>query len=182
VLLSLVEWSYLNLIGSWWCVNRSILCPSGPSVKSKSQVYLCASYEYLTPVMESRDLASVLRRVSKPVSCSLSPGLGLEGLKSRLGLEGFWSRSWALRLETLHKLFFVKFCKEFFEKTVLKNDCSKFSRSKRSVSLLLYCLRVGENNLPSTPFKIYTEFNKKCARTNETAGHNLCNERLGVLC
>ena len=36
------------LIGSWWCVNRSVLCPSGPLVKSKSQVYLCASYEYLT--------------------------------------------------------------------------------------------------------------------------------------
>ena len=36
------------LIGSWWCVNRSILRPSGPSVKSKSQLYLCASYEYLT--------------------------------------------------------------------------------------------------------------------------------------
>ena len=36
------------MIGSWWCVNRSILCPSVPSVKSKSQVYFCASYEYLT--------------------------------------------------------------------------------------------------------------------------------------
>jgi len=29
--------------------------------------------------------------------------------------------------------------------------------------------------------KIYTEFNKKCACTNETAACNLCNERLGVL-
>ena len=60
-----------------------------------------------------------------------------------------------------------------------------FSRSRRSVaklSLLLCCLRDGENNLPSTPFKIYTEFNKKCARTNDTAARNLCNERLGVLC
>jgi len=68
---------------------------------------------------------------------------------------------------------------------VLKNDCSKFNRSKRSVamlSLLLRCLRVGENNLPSTLFKIYTEFNKKCACTNETAARNLCNERLEVLC
>jgi len=43
-------------------------------------------------------------------------------------------------------------------------------------------LRDGENNLPSTPFKIYTEFNKKCACTNETAARILCNERLGVLC
>jgi len=65
------------------------------------------------------------------------------------------------------------------------NDCSKFSCSKRSVaklSLLLCSLRVGENNLPSTLFKIYrpTEFNKKCVSTKETAARNLCNERLGV--
>jgi len=83
-------------------------------------------------------------------------------------------------------LFFMKFCtKEFLKKTVFKNDCSKFSRSKRSVvklSLLLYCLRVGENNFPSTPFKIYTDFNKKCACTNEPPARNLCNERLGVIC
>jgi len=83
-------------------------------------------------------------------------------------------------------LFSMKFCKkEFLKKTVLKNDCSKFSRSKRSVaklSLFLCCLRGGENNLPSTPFKIYTEFNKKCACTAETAARNLCNERLRVLC
>ena len=45
------------------------------------------------------------------------------------------------------------------------------------LSLLLCCLRDGENNLPSTPFKIYTEFNKKCARTNDTAARNICNER-----
>jgi len=79
----------------------------------------------------------------------------------------------------------MKFCKKhFLKKRFLKNDCSKFSRSKRSVgklSLLLCCLRVGENNLLSTPFKIYTEFNKKCACTNETSASNFCNERLGVL-
>ena len=66
------------------------------------------------------------------------------------------SRSRALRLETVHRLVFMKFCKELL-KTVLKNDCSKFSRSKKSVaklSLLLCCLQDGENNLPSTPFKI----------------------------
>jgi len=40
----------------------------------------------------------------------------------------------------------------------------------------LCCLRDGENNLPSTPFKIYTEFNKKCACTNETETRNLCSE------
>jgi len=36
--------------------------------------------------------------------------LGLEGLRSRLGLEGFRSQSRALRFETLHRLFFMKFC------------------------------------------------------------------------
>jgi len=51
-----------------------------------------------------------------------------------------------------------------------------------SFFLLLRYLRDGENNLPSPPFKIYTEFNKKCACTNETAARNLCNEMLGVLC
>ena len=52
------------------------------------------------------------------------------------------------------------------------------------LSLFLCCLRDGENNLNSTPFKIYrpTEFNKKCVGTKETAARNLCNERLGVLC
>jgi len=50
------------------------------------------------------------------------------------------------------------------------------------LSLFLCYLRDGENNLPSTPFEIYTEFNKKCACTNETAARNLCNDRLGVLC
>jgi len=45
--------------------------------------------------------------------------------------------------------------------------------SVAKLSLLLRCLRDGESNLPSTPFKIYTEFNKKCACTNETAALNL---------
>jgi len=77
----------------------------------------------------------------------------------------------------------VKLCKEFLKKNGFKNDCSKFSRSKRSVAklfLLLCCLRDRENDLSSTPFKIYTEFNKKCACTKETAARILCNERLGV--
>jgi len=52
-------------------------------------------------------------------------GLGLETLletrflksrsrRSRLGLKGFRSRSRALRFETLHRLFFMKFCKKEF--------------------------------------------------------------------
>ena len=42
--------------------------------------------------------------------------LGLEGLRSRLGLEGFRSRYRALRLETLHGLFFMKFYMELLKK------------------------------------------------------------------
>ena len=60
--------------------------------------------------MESRGLVSVSKRVSRPVFWSL----GLEGLRSRLGLEGFRSR--VLCLETLHSLFFMKFCKKDFPK------------------------------------------------------------------
>jgi len=68
------------------------------------------------------DSDGVPRRVSRPVFWSLN--FGLEGLRSRLGLEGFRSR--ALRLETLHRLFFMKFCKkEFlkkrFKKIILQN-------------------------------------------------------------
>ena len=55
-------------------------------------------------------------------------------------------------------------------------------RSVAKLSLLLGCLRDRENNLPSTPFKIYAELNKKCVCTNATAERNLCSERLGVLC
>jgi len=121
--------------------------------------------------MESRDLVSVSRRV-------LRPGFWSLGLRSRLGLEGFRSR--VLRLETLHRLLFMKFCKEFLKKTVLKNGCSKFSRWKRSVakvSLLLCCLRDGENNLPSTLFKIYTEFNKKmCIYQRNRSAYSLQRE------
>jgi len=59
-------------------------------------------------MMESRDLVSVSGRVSTPIFWSL-------------GLEGFRSRSRALRLETLHRLFFMKFCKkEFLKKNGLK--------------------------------------------------------------
>ena len=55
------------------------------------------------PVMESRDLVSVARRVSRPVFLSLGLGLGLERLRSRLGLglERFRSRSRVLGLEVL---------------------------------------------------------------------------------
>jgi len=67
-------------------------------------------------VMESTDLVSVSRRVSRPVVSSLS----LECLRSRLGFEGFRSRSRALSLEILHELF-MKSCK----KQLLKNGFVK---------------------------------------------------------
>ena len=108
-------------------------------------------------------------KVSGLVSVSKDFGLGLELFVSRLCI-GY---------------FFMKFCKEFLKNTVLKSDCSKFSRSKSSVAklFLFSCyLRDGENNLSATPFKIYIEFNKKCACTSETAARNLCNDRLGMPC
>jgi len=48
---------------------------------------------------------------------------------------------------------------------------------------LLLCY-YGENNLPSTLFKICTEFNKNSVCTRETAARNFCNgciETSGVL-
>jgi len=60
--------------------------------------------------MESQDLVSVSRLVFSSL-----------GLRSRLGLKGFWSRSRALSLETLHELFFMKSCK----KHLLKNGFTK---------------------------------------------------------
>ena len=47
---------------------------------------------------------------------------------------------------------------------------------------LLLCY-YGENNLPSTLFKICAEFNKNSVCTSKTAAHNFCNacnETLGV--
>ena len=74
--------------------------------------------------MGYRDLVSVSRRVSKLVFWSL----GLESLRSRLGLKVFRSRSGAPRLETLHRLFFMRFCrKEFlfsFERALLLSTAS----------------------------------------------------------
>ena len=82
--------------------------------------------------------------------------------------------------------FFMKSCKKRLLKTDLQSNCSKFSRSKRSVaklSLLLCCY--GENNLTFTLFEISAEFNKNSVFTNENTAHNFCNacnETFGVLC
>jgi len=74
--------------------------------------------------MGYRDLVSVSRHISRPVFWNL----GLESLTSRLGLEVFRSRSGAPRVETLHRLFFMRFCrKEFhfsFERVLLLSTAS----------------------------------------------------------
>ena len=64
--------------------------------------------------MESRDLVSVSRRVSRPVFLSLGLGLGLERLRScpGLGLERFRSRSRVLGLETLRMSYLLESCKK----------------------------------------------------------------------
>jgi len=51
---------------------------------------------------------------SRDVSRDPFKSLGLEGRRSCVGLEGFRSR--AIRFETLHRLLFMKFCKEFLKK------------------------------------------------------------------
>ena len=90
--------------------------------------------------MESRDLVSVSTPVSRPVIWSL--GLGLEGLRSRLGLKGFRSQTRALCLETLHRLFFMKFCKKgflnkWFYKMIVQNLAV---RSCQWLSFLCCCV------------------------------------------
>jgi len=99
--------------------------------------------------MESRDLVSVSRFVSRPVFWSL----GLEGLKSCLSLEGFRSQSRALCLETLHRLVFMKFCKKEFlkkrsEKMIVQNLAILRGQWLSCLSLLLCYLRDGENICP----------------------------------
>jgi len=81
--------------------------------------------------MKSPDLVSV----SRPVFWSL----GLEGLRSHLGLEGFWSRSRALRLETLHRLFFLKFCKKEFLKKRFKKMIVQNLAVQRGQWLIFLC-------------------------------------------
>jgi len=64
--------------------------------------------------MESRDVSRDVSRdpfLGFPVSVLKVSGLGL-------GLKGFWSQFRALRLETLHRLFFMKFCKKEFLNTL----------------------------------------------------------------
>ena len=107
--------------------------------------------------MESRDL------VSRPVFSSLGLGLGLECLRSRLdlGLEGFRSRSRAISLETLHKLFFYEVLQEA---APLKRNCKVIDLNSavktRSVVKFSLLLCYGEKNSPSTLFNIFAEFNK----------------------
>jgi len=70
----------------------------------------------------------------------------------------------------------MTFFKEFLKKTVLKMIVQNLA-VQRGQWLSFLCCYVCE--MEKT---ICTEFNKKCAPTNDTAARNLCNERLGVLC
>jgi len=84
---------------------------------------------------------------------------GLECLRSRLGLEGFRSRD--LSRDFAWVIFLWSLARNGSSKTDLQSNCSKFSCSNRSVAKLsLLLCYYGENNLPSTPFKICAEFNK----------------------
>jgi len=112
--------------------------------------------------MESRDLVSVSR--------SVFSSIGLECLRSRLGLEG----SRCLSLKTLHELFFYEILQAAPWKTVLKNDGSEFSRSKRSVAkLFVMLLARWRNNLPFILHIICIEFHKKVYEPAKTAAYNL---------
>ena len=104
-----------------------------------------------------------------------------------LGLEGFRSRSRALSLETWHELFFYEVLQEATPwKTDLQSYWSKFSSSKLTaafeLSLFLCCY--GENNLPSTLFKIVLNSIKTVCASETSAQNfcNACNKTLGVLC
>ena len=153
----------------------------GDLVQSHTVVICSDGVSRLGPGLETRDAPrDPFFEVSVSVSVSKVSGLvSVSGSKDfGLDLELFVSR-------LCIGYFFMKFCKEFLKKTVLKNDCSKFSRLKTSVakfSLLLCCLRAGEKICPLPRLKLILNSIKKCARSNDTAGRNLCNERLGVLC
>jgi len=125
--------------------------------------------------MESRDLVSVSFRVlvsnvSGLVSVSQDFGLGLELLVSGLCMSYFFCEV-LQEAAPQKRIYKVAYCSKF--------NRLKWSRAK--LSLLLCCC--GENNSPTTLFKISTEFNKNSVCTSETAAHNFCkacNETLGV--
>ena len=89
--------------------------------------------------MGSRDLVSVSRRVSRPVlleSRSRRSQVSSRSRRISVSVSSSSSRDFA-------QVIFYEVLLGVPQKTVLKNDCSKFIRSKRSVaklSLLLCCL------------------------------------------
>jgi len=95
------------------------------------------------------------------------------------------SKDFGLGLETLHRLFFMKFCKEFLKKWFKKMIVQNLAVQRVQWLSFLCCYVVCEMEktvclLPRLKFMLNSI--KKCARTNDTAARNLCNERLGVLC
>ena len=108
-------------------------------------------------------------KVSGLVSVSKDFGLGLELFVSRFCIGYFF---WSFARKSSFK--------KRFWKTIVQNFAVQGGQ------WLSYpcCYVVYEMEKKSAlyPFKICTEFNKKCARTKETVARNLCIERLGVLC
>jgi len=103
-----------------------------------------------------------------PVSVSKDFDLGLELLVWRLCM-GY---------------FFMKSCKkQFLKKRIYKVIVQNSAVQSGQWLCCLSCY--GENNLPSTLFKICAEFTKNNVCTSETAARNFCNacnETLGVRC
>ena len=143
---------WIKIIRLWWLSQWLISHGRHPAVTIYSGgvsrlgfgFETCLETSFLESGSRRSQVSSRSRRISVSVSKDFS--LGLELYVSRLCIDYF---SWS-------------FARRSSLKNGWWNDCSKFSRSIRSVakfSLLLCCLRDGENNLPSTPFKNYTEFN-----------------------
>jgi len=102
--------SRLRILGIIWRKphQSTTLC----SLSQISSIY--------TPVMESRGLVSVWRRVSRPVYSSL----GLECLRSRIGLELFVSRlcmSYFFMKSCIKQLLKKGICIVFFENSAVQN-------------------------------------------------------------
>jgi len=143
------------------------------------------SFSTILAVIESRDLISVSRRVPRPIFWNLGLGLGLEGLRSRLGLglEGFRSRSRALRLETLQRLFFMKFCKKEFPQKMVLNMIVQNLAVQRGQWLSFLCCyvvcKMEKTICPLPRLKFILNSIKKCACTNETAARRLISATRG---
>ena len=99
-------------------------------------------------------------------TCFLGSRSQVSSRSRRISVSSSQSRDFA-------QVIFYELLQGAHYKTVSKNDCSKFSRSKRSVaklSLLLCYLRDGENNFPLPRLKCILNSIKMCMyQTNRSA-------------